>query len=106
MNHRVQRAGAEGFDVRTRSVRTAGFFGNGLTKIPTTAIITVPHRFFRATDDEIDFFRIQLESLQQGAKRMSRGNFSGEIFQQDIGSKTRVFGMTRLEGTHQSLTGV
>ena len=24
---------------------------------------------------------------------MSRGNFGGEIFQQDIGSKTRVFGM-------------
>ena len=37
---------------------------------------------------------------------MSRGNFGGEIFQQDIGSKTRVFGMTRLEGAHQSLAGI
>src|SRR5262245_44009339 len=68
VNHRIQRAGAEGFDVRTRSVRTAGFFGNGLPKIPTTPIITVPHRFFRATDDEVDFFRTQLESIQQGTK--------------------------------------
>ena len=66
VNNRVQRAGAEGFDVRTRSVRTAGFFGNGLTKIPTTAIITVPHRFFRATYDKVDFFRTQLENIQQG----------------------------------------
>ena len=37
---------------------------------------------------------------------MSRGYFSGEIFQQDIGSETRVFGMTRLEGAHQSFTGI
>src|SRR4030095_11904151 len=106
VNHRVQRASAEGFRIRTGSVVAAALFGNGLTKIPTTAIVTVADRFFRATYDKVDFFRTQLESIQQGAKRMSRGNLSREIFQQDIGSKTGVFSMTWLEGAHQSLTGV
>src|SRR4029453_3803839 len=66
VNDPVHRPGTECFDVRTRSVRAAGLFGNGLTKIPTTAIITVPPRFFRATYDKVDFFRTQLESIQQG----------------------------------------
>src|SRR4030095_1303244 len=37
---------------------------------------------------------------------MSGGYFSGEIFQQNIGSETRVFSMTWLEGTYQSFTGI
>src|SRR5262249_5979209 len=106
VNHRVQRAGTEGFRVRTGSASTADFFGNGLREIATATIIPVADRFFRTTYDKVDGFRTELQSIEQRTKGMSCGDFGGEIFQQDVGSETRVFGMTRLESTHQSLTGI
>ena len=79
--HRVHRPGAKRFGIRARRIAAAGILGDRLGEIAAAAIITVAHRFFRTTDDEIDFIAVlTLSVLSTSAQRMRGGNFAGQDF--------------------------
>ncbi len=59
LHHRIHRPGAERFDIAARGIAAADVLGDRLGEIAAAAIVTVAHRFFRTTDDEIDVIGLE-----------------------------------------------